>query len=294
VIRGARPGARRLALFALIAGTVAGIGLGVIGCIEGVDDADLYGRVSVPGDGALELPEGDVALYYESHVDLGENESLDIPDGLRVVARRENTRVRSRKVLQNEISLDGRALREFAKLEIPREGLYRVTVTSRAPGSADPAVTFGKGQLGNLGDTALRTFGPIGAGLGAALLLLLLGRIGYRRPTPHELAAAMPAAQPGPWEQPRPWAEPGAPPIGGGAAPPGAPGPPGSGPSGPPAWSPPPGLSSTPAASQPAADLVEAQLRELEREHSAGRLGDEEYQRRRREVLDSAFRPPGG
>ena len=293
MIEGARPGARKLALFAVIAGTVAGIALGVIGCIEGVDDADLYGRVSLPGSGALDLPEGDVALYYESRVTLGENDSLDVPDGLRVVAVRENTRVRSEKVLQNEISTDGRALREFAKLEIPREGRYRVTVRSRQGGSYSPAVTFGKGQLGNLADSAAKTGIPIGAGVGAALLILLLGRIGYERPTPYDLAAAMR----------RPQAMAGAPPVPGapgwwpGTTPPGTTPPvPGSTPTG--TSSPVPGSATppVPGTTPPArsSDPVEVQLRELEGRHEAGQLSDEDYQRRRREVIDSAVRPPGG
>lgn len=293
MIRGARPGARKLALVAVIAGTVAGIALGVIGCIEGVDDADLYGRVSLPGKGALDLPEGDVALYYESHVELDENDSLDVPNGLRIVAQRENTRVRSRKVVNNELGLGGRTLREFAKLEIPREGRYRVTVTSRQQGSNDPAVTFGKGQLGNLGASALKTGGPMGAGLAVALLALMLGRIGYTRPTPQELAAAMPPAQPVVPPRPPGWSaagqQAGTPPVPAstsapvpGSAPPFAPG----------STSPPAPGSSPPSA--PGSDPVEAQLRELERLHAAGQLDDNEYRRRRQAVIDAAFGPPGG
>jgi hypothetical protein len=268
VIARARPGARKLALFAVIAGVAAGIALGVIGCVEGVDDADLYGRVSLPGKGALDLPEGDVALYYESHVDLPENDSLDVPSGLRVVAQRENTRVRSKKVVNNELGIGNRTLREFAKLEIPREGRYRVTVRSEAPGAYDPAVTFGKGQLGNLGESGLRAGLPMAAGMVGALLILLFGRIGYEPLTPQELAASLPAAQPRPGAAP--WASPGAPPIASA----------GSAPAPPPAF---------PTSNDP----VEAQLRDLERRHAAGQLSDEDYREQRQRVLDAAFRPPG-
>ena len=282
MIRRARPGARRLALLAVVVGTAAGIALGVVGCIQGVDDADEYGRVPLPGEGALDLPADDVALYYESHVDLGENDSLDVPDGLRVVAQRENTKVRSKKVLQNQISTDNRALREFGKLEIPRAGRYRVTVRSRQGGSYSPAVTFGKGQLGNLGESAARTLIPMGAGLGAALLCLLLGRIGYEPLSPQELAASLPSSP-----SASPWAAAGAPAPGRASGVPASwanPSPPGAPPASPPV---------APPAAPPGSDPVEAQLRELERQHAAGQLQDDEYHRRRQQVIDAAFGRPG-
>jgi hypothetical protein len=118
MIRGAHPRARRIASVAVALGAIAGFGLFIAGMVSGCGDADRYGRVPLPGQAFIDLPAGDVALYYEERVSLSENESLDIPRGLTVEARREVT-VRSKGVLHNSISTDDRALEEFAKLSIP-------------------------------------------------------------------------------------------------------------------------------------------------------------------------------
>lgn len=263
LIRGARPSARRVALFIAIVGSVAATAIFVVKMVEGADDADKYGRIDLPGRGAIELPEGRVALYYEEHVTLSDNESLDIPSGLRVVARRENDVVRSEKTVQNEVSTTGRALREFAKLEIPRAGRYRVSARSASPGGNDPGVTFGKGQLEGLGKVAILAGGIEGGSLLLALLVLLAGRRGYEGER-----SSFPVESSGPLPSPPPAPVPGAP----------------------------PGLASeplagvTPAAAATSGDPLEAQLRELERQHAAGALSDEDYAARRRAALDAAFK----
>ena len=262
MIKRASPGARKLALFAAIVGGVASFALIFIFAFAGADEADKYGRVSLPGKGVVELPEGDVALYYEERVTLDENESLDIPQGLTVTARREVT-VKSKKVIQNAVNMDGRSLREFAKLEIPQAGRYRVSARSRSPGFNRPAVTFGKGQLEGLGRGAIYSGGALGAGLLVALAALLLGRRGY---TPPPASVFVPSAG-------------GAP--GGGAAPPPTPPVPGTQPA------PPPASPAAPVA--PGTDPVEVQLRELERQHQSGALSDADYAARRKQVIDDAF-----
>ena len=263
MIKRASPGARKVALFAAILGGVASFALIFVFAFAGADEADKYGRVSLPGKGVVDLPEGDVALYYEERVTLNENESLDIPDGLRVTARREVT-VKSKKVVQNAVNLGGRSLREFAKLEIPQAGRYRVSARSRSPGFNRPAVTFGKGQLEGLGRGAIYAGGAMGAGLLVALAALLLGRRGYTPP---------PAG--------------GFVPTGGGAAPRAMPPVPGTSPVTGTQPAPPPAAPAAPL--PPGTDPLEAQLRELERQHESGALSDADYAARRKQVIDDAF-----
>lgn len=254
MIKKARPGARKIALFAAILGGVAALALFFLFAIGGADDADKYGRVKLPGTGVVELPQGDVALYYEERVTLGENDSLDIPDGLRVTARREVT-VRSKKTIQNAVNLSGRSLREFAKLEIPQAGRYRVTARSRSSGSNRPAVTFGEGQLKGLGEGAIYSGIAAGAGLLIALLALLLGRRGY---SPPPASVFVPPAAPVPGTQPAPVTPPTPPPA-------------------------------APAPASTTGDPLEVQLRELERRHQAGALSDADYAARRKQLIDDAF-----
>jgi hypothetical protein len=182
LLRGARPGARRIALGCAVAGAGAAFLIFMIGAVGGTSDADRYGRVPLPGRVMLELPAGDLALYYEERVTLAENDSLDVPSGLVVKARGAAGISRSRRGIPNSISLDGRALREFGKLRIPSAGRYRVTARADAPGSNSPAVTLGKGQLANLARSGVRAAIAVAAGLALALAALVLGRRGDEPP----------------------------------------------------------------------------------------------------------------
>jgi hypothetical protein len=178
LIRGAHPRARTLAALFAGSGTALAFILFMTGAIGGTSDADVYGRVRLPGSKMLDLPAGRVALYYEERVTLHENDSLDVPSGLRVVAKRELRKVRSRSVTPNAINLDGRSLREFAKLELPVAGRYRVKARAKQPGGNSPAVTLGKGQLENVVRSGVRA----GIAEGAGLLLALVVLLAWRRP----------------------------------------------------------------------------------------------------------------
>jgi hypothetical protein len=196
LVRGARPAARRIALGCAVAGAGAAFLLFMIEAVGGTSDADRYGRVPLPGRATLELPAGDLALYYEERVTLGENDVLDVPDGLVVKARGERT-VRSRRGTPNSISLDGRALREFGKLRIPSAGRYRVNARSDAPGSNSPAVTLGKGQLDNLARSGVHAAIAAAAGLALALAALLIGRRGDEPPPPSSPLPSAAVPRPG-------------------------------------------------------------------------------------------------
>jgi hypothetical protein len=188
LVRGARPGARALALGFAVAGSAAALLVFIIGAVGGTSDADRYGRVPLPGKARLELPAGDVALYYEERVTLGKNDVLDVPAGLVVTARGGGETIESRRGTPNSISLDGRALREFGKLRVPAAGRYRVTARADAPGSNTPAVTLGKGQLENLGRSAVRAAIALAAGLALALAALAIGRRDEEPPATPPLA----------------------------------------------------------------------------------------------------------
>jgi hypothetical protein len=183
--RGAHPGARTVAILLAGSGTAAAFLLFLIGAIGGSGEADRYGRVPLPGKRMLDLPAGDVALYYEERVTLNDDDSLDVPSGLVVVAKRELRKVRSEHTTPNAINLDGRSLREFGKLDLPAAGRYRVKARSKEGGSNSPAVTLGKGQIESVKRAGIRAGIAEGAGLLAALVVLLL----WRRPEEEPPAA---------------------------------------------------------------------------------------------------------
>jgi hypothetical protein len=171
--RGAHPTARRIAILLAATGSTIAFVLFLTGAIGGSKDADLYGRVPLPGKRMLDLPAGEVALYYEERVTLNDDDSLNVPDGLVVVAKRELRRVRSERSTPNAINLDGRSLREFGKLELPVAGRYRVRARAKQSGSSSPAVTLGKGQLESVKRAGIRAGIAEGAGLLLALAVLL-------------------------------------------------------------------------------------------------------------------------
>lgn len=188
--RGAKPGARRVAWAAFAIGDVVAFAIFMATAVGGTSDVDRYGRVPLPGETRIDLPEGDLALYYEERITLNENESLSVPDGLRVVAKRENRRIRSERSTPNAVNLDGRSLREFAKLRVPVAGQYKVRARADDRGSNSPAVTLGKGQLEGFARAGKRAAIAVGAGVLVALAALLVAR----RPDDPPPSAAPPAA----------------------------------------------------------------------------------------------------
>jgi hypothetical protein len=176
--RGAHHRARTVAIVLVALGSGAAFLLFLLGAIGGTSDADLYGRVPLPGKRKLDLPAGKIALYYEERVTLNEDDSLSVPHGLVVVAKRELRKYRSERSTPNAINTDGRSLREFGKLELPVAGRYQVRTRAKERGFSSPAVTLGKGQLENVKRAGIRAGIAEGAGLLAALMVLLL----WRRP----------------------------------------------------------------------------------------------------------------
>ena len=194
-MRGTRPAVRKLAIAAAALGAAGALILFIAGAVGGASKYDEHGRVAVPGKGTLEMPAGKVAVFYEERITLGENESLDAPENLRVSARREVTVRAKRKKIGNAINLDGRSMDEFATLELPQAGRYRVRV--RGSGSNTPAVTFGEGLGEGFLDAGKNAGIALGAGLALAALLLLAGRIGYQ-PEPAVRYVEQPATAPPP------------------------------------------------------------------------------------------------
>ncbi|HEX2435490.1 MAG TPA: hypothetical protein VHI76_02465, partial [Solirubrobacterales bacterium] len=76
------PGARRPPSYvaAYIAMAIALVGallvVVIVGAVRGFTASDRYGTVPMPGRETLDLPAGDVTVYFQENVDLGENENL--------------------------------------------------------------------------------------------------------------------------------------------------------------------------------------------------------------------------
>ena len=173
----------RLAWACAIGGSVVATIYVVLALVFTVGDNDKYGKVTVPGEGIVELEEGSVVIHYEARANLGENDSIDAPGDLVVRVTRigggepleleDGSHISSYKVG----SIDGTSV---WRAEVPAAGRYGV-VTSVGPGAPyhDKAVTFGPDA--EMGKVLLRGAGMIVGGLLLGGLLWLLSRR-YRRP----------------------------------------------------------------------------------------------------------------
>jgi hypothetical protein len=182
LFRGARPGARRFAVVCASAGALIGFALFLAAAIGGTSEVDRYGRLPLPGKRAFDLPAGDIAVYYEEHVTLHDDETLDAPDGIVVKAKRERRTVKSRRTTPNAINTGGKSYEEFGRLRIPAAGRYVVKARSRQPGSNRPEVTLGKGQTEALKRGGIRAGIALAAGALLALVALLVARRGDEPP----------------------------------------------------------------------------------------------------------------
>jgi hypothetical protein len=106
-------------------------------------EATAYGEIRVPGRGPVELPEGEVIIFYGESK--GEDSPLTTPPGLQVSVR----------------SLDGNLLgsvpsgfgqfddgdyvrRSVGRLDVPESGTYRASAAAAIAGAIQPVVSFGR------------------------------------------------------------------------------------------------------------------------------------------------------
>lgn len=166
------------------AGGLVLIGLLVLGAylllaaFEG--DSAQFGSVPIPGEKQVELPKGDVDIYYFEKANPDAGVTLIVPDDLIVSvvgADGSSVQVDSRG---EEAKSTGQGMAELiGAMDVPEEGVYSVTTQSTQTGQRiEPAVTFGQGPFAAIKhrlDGVLDALqGPIGIALVVVLLVLFL------------------------------------------------------------------------------------------------------------------------
>jgi hypothetical protein len=162
----------------ILIGLVLLLGYLLLAAFEG--DTAQFGSVPVPGDEQVELPEGDVDVYYaegadpDAGVELLAPADLDVtltgPDG-------QNVDVSSRGAEPE--STDEGVARLIGSVRAPDDGLYEVRAESaQATQRITPEVTFGQGPFAAIEHRfdgvvdVLR--GPVGIVLLVVLVLLIV------------------------------------------------------------------------------------------------------------------------
>jgi hypothetical protein len=154
------------------------VGYLLLAAFEG--DSAQFGSVAVPGREQVELPEGDVDIYYSEKVDPDAGVPLITPDDLQYTVTDpdgQGVTVNSRGD-DAESTGDGMT-RLIGSLQAPEDGLYTVTTeSSQAAQRIAPAVTFGQGPFAavgqRFGDVVDALRGPLGIVVLVVLVILFL------------------------------------------------------------------------------------------------------------------------
>lgn len=135
-----------------------------------------YGRVPVPGTGAVTLPVGTVWVHFEEDGISGESDSADMPSDLLVVVTSSGGSLGIVRLSENlfSSSTNNTGHVPYGRIEVPVAGSYQVTTAADQQTSAvAPRVTFGEppwNPFGPLIVGALVVFAPFAV---LALVLLL-------------------------------------------------------------------------------------------------------------------------
>lgn len=183
-----RIGARQAAVMAIgTALMIASVVYALPRFIENRGDHDAYGAVEIPGERVLQLPRGEVAVYYRERI-AGAADPLRDDGGLEEPSPEADYEVRP-AAGGEPLELDGDGGREVSgseqrrrveieSLDVPAAGAYRVIARSvDRPRANDPELTFGSYRFDWTALAVLFVGATLGALIVVAGLLDLPARI---------------------------------------------------------------------------------------------------------------------
>jgi hypothetical protein len=141
----------RLALAVAGITIVLAIVLLVIEAVGANRDAHAYGQVSVPGRESVNLPAGDVIIFYGERIGRYEHSPLAVPSNLRLRVRTTNGQLLlgSTPYAFNQFNDGDYVRRSIAKLRVPEAGDYEAVSSTSVPGAVQPVISFGRNGTKN-------------------------------------------------------------------------------------------------------------------------------------------------
>ena len=124
---------------------VVAIVLFVAELMSGDRDADAYGQVSVPGRDSVNLPAGEVIIFYgERRANSGAG-TLAVPPKLQLRVRTTSGQLLlgSTPYVFDQFDDGAYVRRPIAKLRVPEAGDYEAVSPTSAPGAVGPVISFG-------------------------------------------------------------------------------------------------------------------------------------------------------
>ena len=148
--------------------TLGGLGLGLPRLLSG--DHEKYGRVDIPGKGTVDLPAGEVVVYYEDGSSPADGffPEPEVKWQIAPASGGKPLRLDSDGGRESNIR-DDQSWTDIEGLDIEEAGDYDVRVAEVA-GGPDPALTFGTSGV----TPAALIFVIAGAGIGTTLIAVAL------------------------------------------------------------------------------------------------------------------------
>jgi hypothetical protein len=138
-----------------VAGTtiVAAVVLLIVEAVGATRDASAYGEVPVPGRESVNLPAGEVIIFYGERIGRFEHSPLAVPSSLRLRVRTTNGQslLGSTPYEFNQFSDGDYVRRSIAKLKVPEAGAYEAVSSPGIPGAAEPVISFGRNGTRDFG-----------------------------------------------------------------------------------------------------------------------------------------------
>jgi hypothetical protein len=144
----------------------------VVEAVKANRDASAYGQVSVPGRDSVNLPAGEVIIFYGERIGGVEHPPLNAPPTLRLTVRTTNGQqlLGSTPYRFNQFNDGDYVRRSIAKLRVPESGDYEAVSSTHLPGAAEPVISFGR--------SGTKNFGYVGFALAGGLLLASILGVG--------------------------------------------------------------------------------------------------------------------
>jgi hypothetical protein len=132
---------------------VVAIVLLVVEAVGANRDAHAYGQVRLPGRESVNLPAGDVIIFYGERLGPHQQLPLTVPSNLRLRVRTTNGQLLlgSTPYAFNQFNDGDYVRRSVAKLRVPEAGDYEAVSPTRVPGTAEPVISFGRNGTKDFG-----------------------------------------------------------------------------------------------------------------------------------------------
>jgi hypothetical protein len=134
-------------------------------------DAAAYGQIPVPGRDSINLPQGNVIMFYGERRPSGGGTALAVPPNLTLLVRSRDGTLLGSSPYGFAAFQDGDYVRRpLGRLNTPSAGSYEVITRPQLAGADEPVISFGR--------TGTRDFGYVLFVLAGGLLLAAILAIG--------------------------------------------------------------------------------------------------------------------